>query len=127
MRHRDRRRRAGLTVTPEEAGEIGVEELVPVEGIDVAAPPARLRREAQASPAAERLRLGDGDDLRAEAGELGLEEPLLSGGAAHEHALDARAREQHDLVGGQRTPPDRNEGLRPPLRGRAETLCPATG
>jgi hypothetical protein len=73
MRHRDRRGGPRRAVPVEERREVDVEQLVAVQRVDVAFLPARGCGEAQSSPAAERLRLGHGDELGPEACELGLE------------------------------------------------------
>src|SRR5215211_5388439 len=72
--------------------------------------------------AAERLGLLHRDDVRADSAELGEKERALAGGAADEHPLHAGLGERRDLVGRERTPPDRDNGLRPSLSGRAEPL-----
>ena len=69
-RDRDRRRGAASPVVREQRAQVDVDELVAVQRVDRAALAPRARREAQPSPAPERLRLRDGDDLGAEAGEL---------------------------------------------------------
>jgi hypothetical protein len=114
-------------VPGQQCGQVGVQELVPVQGVEVSLLPPRRGGESEPAAPSQRLRLGDGDDLRAEAGELRLEEPLVPRRTADEDAGDPRAGEPRDLVRGQRPPGDRDEGLRTPLRGLAEALGLAPG
>jgi hypothetical protein len=115
-RHDDRRCGLVLLVRLEERPQVDVVQLVAVEREQRAGLLAVLRREPQASPAPERLRLRHPDDLGAETRQLRLEEAGLSGPTADDHAVDARAHELRHLVLGQRMPRDRDERLRPAAR-----------
>ena len=66
-----------LAWRPRSVGEVDVEQLVAVQREHVALLPAGGGGEAQAAAAPERLGLADRDDLRAEPGQLRLEELLL--------------------------------------------------
>jgi len=103
--------------------EAGVERVI----ISCAAGQGDVFTEALGSPATEivcaeepeRLGLGDGHDLCAEAGELRLEQAALPGAAADDHAIDARAHELRHLVLREWMARDRHECLRPAARGFA--------
>src|SRR5206468_12272368 len=73
---RDRRRGAGRPLRLEQPAEVDVDELVAVQGEDLTRLTARRCREADASAAAEGLRLAYGDDLGPDPAERGLEQPL---------------------------------------------------
>jgi len=93
--------------------------------------PARLPRrrsgEAQASAAAERFGLRDRHDLRAQTGELRLEQGVLPRPAADDDPVDAGAHELRYLVLGERMSCDRHERLRLSACGVAETRRLAAG
>src|SRR5438034_431319 len=118
----DRRRGAVGTVGREQVREIDVDQLVPVQREDVAALLALVCREADASAAAEALRLLRDRDLDAQASERGRELLAGAGAAADDHALDSGSPEQADLPGSQRAPRDRDERLRQAACDVAETL-----
>src|SRR5262249_14435272 len=124
-REGDRRGRAVRAVAVEQAAEVDVDELVAVQGEDVALLPAEGGGEAKPAAAAESLRLLGGDDLGPEPVELPLEQLALAGGTREDHARHARPREPAHLVCGERLPGDLDEGLRPAPRGVAEALGPA--
>src|SRR5205823_2500418 len=105
-RDRDRRRGAAARVVREQGLEVDVEELVAVQREDVARLAPLLRGEADPAASPEPLRLLRYGDLRAQAVELRSEEVALAGGAADDHALDARRREAQHLVGDERLPAD---------------------
>src|SRR6266516_1959001 len=111
-RHGDRRRGAVGTVGLEQARKVDVDQLVAVEREDVAALLALVCCEADASAAAEPLRLLRDRDLHVQAAERGRELFAGAGAAADDHALDSGASEQADLPGRQRAPRDRDERLR---------------
>src|SRR5205085_2188053 len=104
MRDGDRRRGAAREVGIEERPEPDVEQLVAVQRVDVPLLAPRLRGEAEAAAAPQRLWLLDRNDLARKAAELFLEQRALALGAADDHALDAGAREHADLVGDERPP-----------------------
>src|SRR5439155_17249260 len=106
-------------VRVEQCFEVDVVKLVAVERVQRSGLLAVLRCVAQAAAAAERLRLGDRDDLGTESGQLRAEQPVLPARAADDHAVDARADELGDLVLGQRMAGDRDERLRLSARGIA--------
>src|SRR5436190_15880579 len=118
----DRRRGAVGTVGREQAREIDVDQLVPVQREDVAALLALVRRKTDASAAAEPLRLLRDRDLDAQAAERGRELLAGAGAAADDHALDSGASEQADLPGRKRAPSYRDERLRQAACDVAETL-----
>src|SRR5919201_1751652 len=126
-RHHDRRGRAGLAVTSQHLAQIAVEQLVPVQRVDVALLAALLRGKADASASPERLRLLGDRELRTAAREHALEELAAPGAAAHDHTRDACQDEQAELVGEQRPARDLDERLRPAARGVAEPLGLAAG
>ena len=76
---RDRRGRGALAVEAQQGREVDVDQLVAVQREQVALLAPRRRREADAPAPPERLRLGDRDDLGAEAAERRLEGRLLAG------------------------------------------------
>src|ERR687892_1030650 len=119
---RDRGRRACLAVSGEQGGEVEVEQLVRVQGEDVAVLLPRPGGEAKAASASERLRLSNRHDLGTEPLELLGEERLLPGRAAHDRALDAGGGERLDRIRRERPPSDGDERLRLPARGVAEAL-----
>ena len=102
--------------------EVDVDQLVAVQREQVALLAPRLRREADAPAPPQRLRLGDRDDLGAEAAERRLEGAFLAGRAADEHSSHAGGGQLLDLVGGQRPARELDERLRTPVRGLAEAL-----
>src|SRR6476646_478737 len=87
----DSRRGAVGTVGREQPWEIDVDQLVPVQREDVAALLALVRREADASAAAEPFRLFRDRDLHTQAAERGCELLTGAGAAADDHALDSGA------------------------------------
>ena len=84
----DRRERASRPVSGEQAGEVDVDELVAVQGIDVALLVPERGSELDPAAAAEPLGLLGGDDLRAEARQLRDEQLALARGAREDHAGD---------------------------------------
>ena len=122
LRDDDGRGAAVGAVRVEEAAQVDVEQLVAVQRVDGPLLRAMRSGEAQAAAAAERLRLADGDDLGAEAGERLLEQLLAAGLAAQDHARDAGADEPQHLVLGERAAADLDERLRKPAGGVAEAL-----
>src|SRR4051812_6108371 len=127
LRDGDRRLRATRAMCGEQSVVVDVDELVAVQRVHVAVLPAPLRRELDAAAAPEALRLLRRDDLRTEAGELGLEERPLAGGAGEDHARHARVHEPPDLVRGERLPGELDERLRPSGRSVTEPLGFAAG
>ena len=111
----------------EQRAEVDVEQLVAVHREHVAVLGAAACGEPDPAAAAERLRLLGRDDLGAEPVELALEQLALAGGAAHDHAVDARCREPGDRVGDERPSRDLDERLRAPTCGVAEALGLAAG
>ena len=98
----------------EQRRELDVDELVPVQRVDVAGLAARSRSEAEPSPAPERLRLLDRDELEPRVDKLFREHRALASRAADDQPVDARPHEQLRLVGEQRLPADGHERLRQP-------------
>ena len=111
----------------EKGAQVDVVQLVAVEGVDRAGLLALLRCEAQPSPAPERLRLGNRNDLGAQPGQLRLEQARLPGAATDDHTLNAGAHELGHLVLGKRMPRNRDERLRLAARGFTEARRLAAG
>src|SRR5829696_5459815 len=109
-------------MTGEQLGEVELDELVAVQGEDIALLASLLRREPQPAAPAKWLGLLHGDDLRPETVELLAEKISLPRCAAHEHALDARRSERRHLVSGHWPAGDRKERLRLPGCDVAEAL-----
>src|SRR5215211_5192615 len=98
----------------EQLGEVELDELVAVQGEDIAIFTPLLGREPQPAAPAKRLVLLHGDDLRPDPIEPLEEQAALPRCAAHEHAIDARRSERRHLVSGQWPTGDWNERLRLP-------------
>src|SRR5206468_7978028 len=107
--------------------QVDVDELIPVQGEDVAGLAAGAGRKADPAATAERLRLADRDDLGPDPTQRRLEQLLLAGRAADEHADDACGHELLDLVGGQRPAAHLDERFRPALCRVAKPLGLAAG
>ena len=123
----DRRGAAVLFVGVEDRAQVDVVQLVAVEREQRSGLLAPLGRKAEPSPTSERLGLGDGDDLRPQSGELGLEQGSLAFGAADDDAVDTRAHELRHLVLGERVSRDRHERLRVATGRIAQAGCLAAG
>jgi hypothetical protein len=109
-------------VEREQRLEVDVEELVPVQREARTRLAPFARRELQASPTPERLRLAGERELDADALEHSSELVLLPSAAAHDHPVDAHLRESADLMLGERSPADLDERLRTPLRSVTQPL-----
>ena len=103
----------------EQAREVDVEQLVPVQREDVARLLALTRRKADTPSSPEPLGLLGDRDFDAEAAESGRELLTSSGAATDDYTVDSSAAEQTNLPGGQRAPGDRHEWFRQPAPGLA--------
>jgi hypothetical protein len=123
----DRRCPSSFEVPLKERDEIGVDELVAVQGVEISRLLPRRGGKANATPPPERLPLRHGHDLGPQTGKLGLEEIFLAGGAADEDTLDSGVDEKRDLMRGQGASGDLDQRLRSPSRSLAEAFGLPTG
>src|SRR5262249_35574639 len=122
LRDRDRRGNAGVAMLRQQPCEVDVEQLIAVQGEDVAGLAPLSRREPDASAPPQALGLLCDRELRTDPVQCRGERLARARVAAENHALDAGTAEQADLPGRERTPGDRYERLRQPARGVAEAL-----
>ena len=120
LRDHHRRRGARRVVLGDEPAVVEIEQLVAVQREHRPALPTARRGELQPAAAAERLRLADRLDLRAEAAERVDEDLFLAGLAGDDHARDAGADEARDRVLRQGAPGHGDERLGVALGGLPE-------
>src|SRR6185312_4886534 len=96
LRHHHRRGGARLAMPLEQRVEGDLDQLVAVQGVDVAVFLPLARGELDAAAATEPLGLLRRDDLGAEPGQLALEQLPLAERARDDHAPDARTRQTAD-------------------------------
>jgi len=127
--YRDTQRRYGnrgtgraLPVTVKQAAQVDIEQVVPIEDVDISFVSTLSRRVSNASSAAERLRLFDRDNVRSKPVKLIAEDGPLPGGAADEDPVDTRPDEESDMVSGEGSTCNANKRLRHPARRLSETF-----